>query len=628
MDITSFLSLRKPGYNDPRDIADLNYNADLIDTWAQNAVKLDEIGLFSIGRTLNTTPFPTENVRDNEKCFDFSSNTVYTYSSASQTWSPGTPLVLNENSKVAIKNMLDGTDIDNESMVSEYITALYKNSAWIYMIVPTAGLDSPAFAGTPTTPDITESSTGTQIANKNYVDLISSENPVSVNGDLATIAKDLYVNAPRVSAIFSADMRVTPTSTPSGWTKVSNFVFTHTQLANMLIFPIAFSGNKKYELKLITDGSSLGDTQHLTLTGVSDAGNVEIFNPVDYASLTDAVLTFTVPIDLKMDRQFTGIGFSSNGGWRKTLTVDGFNEVLSENSVSFQVNEAEVRIKAYDSIYVGGGGTVASNPTANIAIGDLSLSNNTTGIYNTAVGKNAGQMNAAGNNNVMVGNDAAASAFNVQGSVAIGTNALGNALQVNNSIAIGVNAGATNSSNGNLLGSDNNIFIGNNVRGYASHRYGNLIVIGNSATAKGNNSIQIGNSTAASAYYGAGTSSAWSTSSDERIKEEIEDANTQTCLDDINRLPLKRFKYKDFVTTLGDRHLTGFIAQDFEKVFPKAVDTQDAIFEGEDGEMIEIEGCKSINVSQITPTLVGAIQALTKKIEELEAKLRTFRTSL
>jgi hypothetical protein len=167
---TSFLELNKPDLTDPRDITVLNENSDLIDTWAQNLLTADEIGLFSYGRTLAATAFPSQNLHDGMQCFDFSSNTVYTYNLSTTTWSPGSPLTPQESSKISIKNMLDGTDIDGVSMLDEYVTALYKNSAWVFLIVPTAGLVSPDFTGTPTVPDLTDTSPGNQIANKSYVD--------------------------------------------------------------------------------------------------------------------------------------------------------------------------------------------------------------------------------------------------------------------------------------------------------------------------------------------------------------------------------------------------------------------------------------------------------------------------
>jgi hypothetical protein len=55
----------------------------------------------------------------------------------------------------------------------------------------------------------------------------------------------------------------------------------------------------------------------------------------------------------------------------------------------------------------------------------------------------------------------------------------------------------------------------------------------------------------------------------------------------------------------------GFIAQEFEQVFPKMVDTK---------EQGDIKDFKSIKISVLIPMLVKTIQELTKRVEELEGK--------
>lgn len=156
--------------------------------------------------------------------------------------------------------------------------------------------------------------------------------------------------------------------------------------------------------------------------------------------------------------------------------------------------------------------------------------------------------------------------------------------------------------------------------------------------------------------------------SDSRVKEDIALANTAQCLVDVNRLPVSRFKYKDFTGTHIDVHRTGFMADDVEKVFPKAVAKFDETFpvldeEGnkvyeqevdekgnpvyeqavdesgvalfnEDGSIkydetkpvmkektFVLEDVKSIAMEMAIPTLWGAVQELTKRLEVAEAKI-------
>ena len=156
--------------------------------------------------------------------------------------------------------------------------------------------------------------------------------------------------------------------------------------------------------------------------------------------------------------------------------------------------------------------------------------------------------------------------------------------------------------------------------------------------------------------------------SDSRVKEDVTLANTTQCLVDVNRLPVSRFKYKDFTGNHLDVHRTGFMADDVEKVFPKSVAVADETFpvldeEGnkvyeqevdekgnpvyeqavdesgvalfnEDGSIkydeskpvmkektFVMEDVKSIAMEMAIPTLWGAVQELTKRVESLEAEL-------
>ena len=174
------------------------------------------------------------------------------------------------------------------------------------------------------------------------------------------------------------------------------------------------------------------------------------------------------------------------------------------------------------------------------------------------------------------------------------------------------------------------------------------------------------------------TTSTWQTGSDERVKENIEDANLDICYDTINKLSLKRFKWKDqFYPNISDRNSVGFIAQEVETIFPKSVNKVKETFltnklltpcnqelissinkEGEiitdikgyvlkkDGNnykdtsgnniykdisgnlFIEentyetIEDFRSIDVDQLNKTLFGAVKKLINKVTELEEKIK------
>jgi hypothetical protein len=136
----------------------------------------------------------------------------------------------------------------------------------------------------------------------------------------------------------------------------------------------------------------------------------------------------------------------------------------------------------------------------------------------------------------------------------------------------------------------------------------------------------------------------WSTSSDERLKENIVLADVDRCVEIVRTVPLKHYRWKDEAFTeeqIKDRSKLGWIAQDVEKVFPKAVSTRrfayNQVYENvvaDDGSTEKklvsedvIEDCRMFNADQIYAVMYGAIQkliaandALTTRIEALESK--------
>ena len=96
--------------------------------------------------------------------------------------------------------------------------------------------------------------------------------------------------------------------------------------------------------------------------------------------------------------------------------------------------------------------------------------------------------------------------------------------------------------------------------------------------------------------------------SDQRLKENIRDIDTG--LDSVLSLKPRRFDWKDGKGQ-DKKNVAGFIAQEFETVFPECVGTTKA---GEDG--IEY---KNINHETLIPTLVKAIQELKAEFDAYKA---------
>ena len=127
-----------------------------------------------------------------------------------------------------------------------------------------------------------------------------------------------------------------------------------------------------------------------------------------------------------------------------------------------------------------------------------------------------------------------------------------------------------------------------------------------------------------------GTAS-WNTGSDRRIKENIERASYDKCLDNINKLELNRFNYvSGFNTVNRDRTQLGFIAQGVQDIFPKAISSQEYY-----SNALCIPDLLSIDVSQINYSLYGAVKKLIEiqseydnHIETLDKRMKTLETLL
>lgn len=329
-----------------------------------------------------------------------------------------------------------------------------------------------------------------------------------------------------------------------------------------------------------------------------------------------------------------------------------------------------------------------------IALGEGATANTT---YATAIGRSAtassegavaigGALSNVSVNGVLTNfNSASASGA---GAIALGSAAASDAgaIAIGSATApgegaIAIGRGAKSSGGAVAIGDAATVSSGFSVAlGYSATASGLIAVaIGHGATASGKNSTAIGKGATVSAdntivlgnadiEYLECAVQTISQLSDSRVKEDVSLANTAQCLEDVNRLPVSRFKYKDFTGTHLDVHRTGFMADDVEKVFPKAVAKFDRTFpvlddEGnkvyeqevdekgnpvyeqavdesgvalfnEDGSIkydeakpvmkektFVMEDVKSVAMEMAIPTLWGAVQELTKRLEAAEAKI-------
>ena len=163
----------------------------------------------------------------------------------------------------------------------------------------------------------------------------------------------------------------------------------------------------------------------------------------------------------------------------------------------------------------------------------------------------------------------------------------------------------------NLTTGQRNVLIGPYARVSASG-LNDAIVIGYNLTAKGDDTGFIGGS---NGVYQENNNSAWSTTSDRRIKKNIED-NT-TGLDKINQIKVRNFEYraKEEITDFENSDAVmvnkkglqvGVIAQEIQEVLPDVVEELGT-------------GALSVNPDNITWYLVNAVKELSAKVTALEA---------
>ena len=141
------------------------------------------------------------------------------------------------------------------------------------------------------------------------------------------------------------------------------------------------------------------------------------------------------------------------------------------------------------------------------------------------------------------------------------------------------------------------------------------------------------------------SSNTWTISSDERLKENNTLADIDRCTAIIKAVPLKHYRWKDSVYTIDqvkDRSKLGWIAQDVQAVFPKAVGTHpfhyNQVYEDvvdENGMSVKkllsediIEDCLDLNADQLYAVMYGAIQKLIADNESKDEMLATLQSTV
>jgi len=319
------------------------------------------------------------------------------------------------------------------------------------------------------------------------------------------------------------------------------------------------------------------------------------------------------------------LGANTTGSYNAALGYGALNSNTTASNNTAVGYQAGYSANTPSNVFIGYVAGYAATTGGNTIVGAYA-GQTPTGGNNTLVGFGSGNALTTGSQNTFVGSGVLGASYGAGSAVTTGTkNTILGAYSGNQGgldIRTASNYIVLSDGDGNPRGIfDNN---GNFLIGKTSTAAGTIgtqilatgQIISSVATATGD-TLDVYNTTAgAYRFYvdTGGTIHATSTTitaiSDQRLKENVRDLDVG--LAEVMALQPRRFDWKEG-KGLDKKDDIGFIAQEFETVFPNSVTTSKA---GEDG--IEY---KAVSQSELIPTLVKAIQELKAEVDSLKQQL-------
>ena len=351
------------------------------------------------------------------------------------------------------------------------------------------------------------------------------------------------------------------------------------------------------------DDAAMGYTsaEGLILTGQGSTGDVTVKNDAD--AVVMQVPTGTTGVDFK------GNIFTTTAGTSNFVAgVNAGNTIESGGNYNVCVgDEAGTAVTTGDAnIYIGfQAGDAATTGGDNIAIGYDALTTMSTAASNTVVGAYAGDAINTGHQNTLIGHQAGTDLTTGAQNTFLGKNAGDEVTDGAENTLVGFNAAAHSTA---LTTGDFNVHLGIYTSASSADAQTET-VIGYNGQGKGNTTGFIINN---GGVYQGNNSADWSTTSDRRIKKNIED--NEQGLDIINNIRVRNFEYRteDEITEVSTSAAIetegvqlGVIAQEIEEVLPEVVNE-------------ESTGVKSVNSGNLTWYLVNAVKELSAQVEELK----------
>ena len=341
------------------------------------------------------------------------------------------------------------------------------------------------------------------------------------------------------------------------------------------------------------------------------------------------------------------VQIGNNAGYGSTNAINavqignaaGFSSTNTANAVQIGINAGRNSTNATESVQIGdAAGYNSTTATYAVQIGNSAGFNTTIATSAVQIGQNCGFNCRTASNAVQVGVTAGQNATTATNAVQIGYLAGYDATNSTEVVHVGVGAGwhATNANYTTFLGAYADTLA-------AALNVAKSIAIGYNAKVSGSNMCVIGGTGADAVNVGIGLTNPaykiqlssdsagkpgvgglWTVVSDKRIKTDIKLADLDRCYEIIKEVPLKHFGWKDGVYTteqVKDRHNLGWIAQDVQKVFPKATSIKP--FKNDN---VEINDCIDLNGGQMYMAMYGALQKAIQKIELLEQEIEILKS--
>ncbi|WP_413582957.1 tail fiber domain-containing protein [Bdellovibrio sp. HCB288] len=313
-------------------------------------------------------------------------------------------------------------------------------------------------------------------------------------------------------------------------------------------------------------------------------------------------------------------------------TAVGYGSMSGSDPTTTAANSKNTALGAYS---LSGSATVANNTgTTNTALGHSALMGMSSGSNNIGVGYNAGSAITTGSNNVVIGSNDGTAIATSSNNILIADGAGNERMRILSSGNVGI---GTISPDKNLTiiggantgirveGTSGNTHLDFTVGGTVKTSYywdmlNNISVLNGTGTASTINPnggfVGVGTMSPSALLHvnGSALATAWNTSSDMRLKENI--IEIQNPLEKILSLRGVEFDWRHDVnqpTKHEQRHDIGVIAQEVEKQFPEAVTSVK-------------DGYKSVAYSKLVSPIIGAIKELYAKFkghdEQLEKQAR------